>query len=61
MCNKRVDSSILCERESQIYCKSCYGRNFGPKAGTQSLFKKILWGCVSMLKPAVIPGVISYS
>lgn len=31
ICNKRVDSSILCERESEIYCKSCYGRNFGPK------------------------------
>jgi hypothetical protein len=36
MCNKRVDSSILCERESEIYCKSCYGRNFGPKAGRHS-------------------------
>jgi cysteine/glycine-rich protein len=31
LCNKRVDSSMLCEREGDIYCKSCYGRNFGPK------------------------------
>ncbi|XP_023345864.1 cysteine and glycine-rich protein 1 [Eurytemora carolleeae] len=31
LCNKRVDSSMLCEREGEIYCKSCYGRNFGPK------------------------------
>jgi len=31
LCRKRVDSSTLCEREGEIYCKSCYGRNFGPK------------------------------
>jgi len=31
LCNKRVDSSMICEREGEIYCKSCYGRNFGPK------------------------------
>ena len=31
LCNKRVDSSMLCEREGEIYCKSCYGKNFGPK------------------------------
>jgi len=30
-CNKRIDSSNLCERESEIYCRACYGRNFGPK------------------------------
>lgn len=30
-CNKRVDSTTLCEREGEIYCKACYGRNFGPK------------------------------
>jgi len=30
-CNKRIDSSNLCERESEIYCRSCYGRAFGPK------------------------------
>ncbi len=31
LCNKRLDSSILCEREGDIFCKACYGRNFGPK------------------------------
>ena len=31
ICNKRVDSSTLCEREGEIYCRSCYGKNFGPK------------------------------
>lgn len=31
LCNKRVDSSILCEKEGEIYCKSCYGKHFGPK------------------------------
>ena len=31
LCNKRVDSSNLCEREGEIFCKACYGKNFGPK------------------------------
>lgn len=30
-CGKRLESTTLCEREGDIYCKSCYGRNFGPK------------------------------
>jgi len=30
-CSKRLDSSMLCEREGEIYCKNCYGKNFGPK------------------------------
>jgi len=30
-CNKRLESTSLCEREGEIYCKSCYGRQFGPK------------------------------
>jgi len=30
-CNKRLDSSIITEREGEIYCRPCYGRNFGPK------------------------------
>jgi len=30
-CGKRVDSSVLCEREGEIYCKNCYGKSFGPK------------------------------
>jgi cysteine/glycine-rich protein len=31
MCSKGLDSSMLCEREAEIFCKACYGRNFGPK------------------------------
>jgi len=31
ICNKRLESGTLCEREGEIYCKSCYGKNFGPK------------------------------
>lgn len=31
LCNKRVDSSMLCEREGEIYCKNCYAKEFGPK------------------------------
>jgi cysteine/glycine-rich protein len=31
LCNKRVDSSMLCEREGEIFCKNCYGKNYGPK------------------------------
>lgn len=30
-CSKRLESTTLTEREGEIYCKSCYGRNFGPK------------------------------
>lgn len=31
ICNKRVDSSMLCEREGEIFCRNCYGKNYGPK------------------------------
>jgi hypothetical protein len=30
-CGKTLDSMALSEREGQIYCKTCYGREFGPK------------------------------
>lgn len=30
-CRKRLESTILCEREGEIYCKTCYGKYFGPK------------------------------
>jgi len=30
-CSKRLESTSLCERDGEIYCKGCYGRNFGPK------------------------------
>jgi len=31
ICGKRLDSTTLTEREKEIYCKSCYGKCFGPK------------------------------
>ncbi|KNC96225.1 uncharacterized protein SPPG_08378 [Spizellomyces punctatus DAOM BR117] len=30
-CNKRLDSTSLTEREKEAYCKTCYGKLFGPK------------------------------
>ncbi|XP_074641249.1 cysteine and glycine-rich protein 1-like [Tubulanus polymorphus] len=34
-CNKSLDSNTVAERKgdevNEIYCKGCYGRNFGPK------------------------------
>lgn len=30
-CGKSLDSTNLSERQGQIYCKSCYGANFGAK------------------------------
>ncbi|KAJ3085429.1 hypothetical protein HK102_014179, partial [Quaeritorhiza haematococci] len=30
-CNKRLDSTTLTERDKEAYCKSCYGKLFGPK------------------------------
>ena len=30
-CNKSIDSTTQTEREGQLYCKACYGKNFGPK------------------------------
>ncbi|XP_050411136.1 cysteine and glycine-rich protein 1 [Patella vulgata] len=30
-CNKKLDSTTLCEHEDLIFCKGCYGKNFGPK------------------------------
>ncbi|KAI9008178.1 hypothetical protein BC832DRAFT_620299 [Gaertneriomyces semiglobifer] len=30
-CNRRLDSTNLTEREAEAYCKSCYGKLFGPK------------------------------
>ena len=44
MCNKRLDSTTCAEHERTLYCKTCYGRNYGPKgvgfgigAGTLSM------------------------
>ena len=43
-CNKRLDSTTCAEHERTLYCKTCYGRNYGPKgvgfgigAGTLSM------------------------
>lgn len=30
-CNKRLDSTLLAEHDGEAYCKSCHGKNFGPK------------------------------
>lgn len=30
-CNKQVDSGSVTDHQDEIYCKSCYGRLFGPK------------------------------
>jgi len=30
-CGKLLDSTTLCDREGQIYCRKCYSKNFGPK------------------------------
>ncbi|XP_078345924.1 cysteine and glycine-rich protein 2-like [Oculina patagonica] len=30
-CNKRLDSTTVSDKEGEIYCKACYGKNFGPK------------------------------
>ena len=30
-CNRRLDSSNLTEHNADIYCRSCYGKCFGPK------------------------------
>jgi len=31
LCNKRLDSNSIREREKNIYCNPCYMKNFGPK------------------------------
>lgn len=30
-CKKSLDSTTLADKDGQIYCRSCYGKNFGPK------------------------------
>jgi len=30
-CKKRLDSYTLAEHDGEAYCKTCHGRNFGPK------------------------------
>ena len=31
MCNKFLDSTSCAEHERKLYCKTCYGRRYGPK------------------------------
>ncbi|KAI9292240.1 hypothetical protein K502DRAFT_344070 [Neoconidiobolus thromboides FSU 785] len=31
ICKKKLDSTLLTEKNSEIYCKACYAKNFGPK------------------------------
>jgi hypothetical protein len=33
-CSKRLDSTNLADKDNQIYCKTCYGRLFGPKGSS---------------------------
>jgi len=47
-CKKSLDSTNVAEKDGEIYCKSCYGRSFGPKgygygggAGTLSMDSKV--------------------
>ncbi|XP_015791240.1 cysteine and glycine-rich protein 1 [Tetranychus urticae] len=30
-CHKRLESTTLCEKDREIYCKNCYRKNWGPK------------------------------
>ena len=30
-CKKRLDSTTCAEHDRALYCKTCYGRLFGPK------------------------------
>ncbi|KAK7098123.1 cysteine and glycine-rich protein 1-like isoform X2 [Littorina saxatilis] len=30
-CSKSLDSTLLTQHEDNIYCKACYGKNFGPR------------------------------
>ncbi|XP_076022748.1 cysteine and glycine-rich protein 1a [Genypterus blacodes] len=31
VCGKSLESTTLADKDGEIYCKSCYGKNFGPK------------------------------
>eukprot|EP00735_Rhodelphis_limneticus_P015089 TRINITY_DN9245_c0_g1::TRINITY_DN9245_c0_g1_i1::g.13290::m.13290 TRINITY_DN9245_c0_g1::TRINITY_DN9245_c0_g1_i1::g.13290 ORF type:complete len:123 (-),score=27.22,sp/Q5RCT4/CSRP1_PONAB/45.79/2e-23,sp/Q5RCT4/CSRP1_PONAB/54.55/7e-19,LIM/PF00412.17/8.2e-13,DUF4428/PF14471.1/0.0043 TRINITY_DN9245_c0_g1_i1:3-371(-) len=31
VCNKRLDSTTLTDKDGQAWCKACYGKEFGPK------------------------------
>lgn len=31
VCKKSLDSTTLASHDQEIYCKSCYGKKYGPK------------------------------
>ena len=31
LCSRLLESNILTEHQGDLYCKSCYAKNFGPK------------------------------
>ena len=31
MCNKFLDSTTCAEHDRKLFCKTCYGRKYGPK------------------------------
>ncbi|KAG7283434.1 hypothetical protein CRUP_031487 [Coryphaenoides rupestris] len=31
LCGKGLESTTLADKDGEIYCKACYGKNFGPK------------------------------
>lgn len=46
VCRKNLDSTTVATHENEVYCKSCYGKKYGPKgygygagAGTLSMDK----------------------
>lgn len=57
MCQKFLDSTNCAEHESELYCKNCHGRKYGPKGygfGGGA-------GCLSMDTGAHLQGwVIKY-
>lgn len=30
-CNKKLESTTVTDKDGELYCKGCYGKNFGPK------------------------------
>ncbi|KAL5480115.1 hypothetical protein EMCRGX_G023737 [Ephydatia muelleri] len=66
-CRKKLDSTTVSDNEGQIYCKGCYGKNFGPKgvgygqgAGTLTMTsgatESVDSGAQAFLPPAPVAG-----
>ena len=41
-CNKGLDTSTVCDNANKLYCRPCYGRNFGPKGNDKIMNREIL-------------------